>query len=282
MFDILIVVGWLIITFLSLSLIVEQDKVILRTIAYLLLSFCGFLLIPYTIFVDQSIVQSILAIIGTFGFIYLADLIFNRSYEAEYTSRMLLGSLSILIVTYSIQPIQSVLINTVASDTVGLLSTAGFDVSLSNASHGTYIVFPDQDQTLKTRIVLACTGVGTISIFGGLIWTIDKISFKKKLVAAFCITSSVYFLNVIRNAFIAVSYGEQWFNLVPNYIELIFGRSDEWVSYYIADRILAQFLSVIAVALIAYIFLTETDAKLFNEWKCFATQLVDDIRDIIK
>lgn len=282
MFDILIVVGWLIITFLSLSLIVEQDKIILRTIAYLLLSFCGFLLIPYTIFVDQSIVQSILAIIGTFGFIYLADLIFNRSYEAEYTSRMLLGSLSILIVTYSIQPIQSVLINTVASDTVGLLSTAGFDVGLANASHGTYIVFPDQDQTLKTRIVLACTGVGTISIFGGLIWTIDKISFKKKLVAAFFITSSVYFLNVIRNAFIAVSYGEQWFNIVPNAIGLIFGRSDEWVSYYIADRILAQFLSVIAVALIAYIFLTETDAKLFNEWKNFATQLVNDVRNIIK
>lgn len=113
--------------------------------------------------------------------------------------------------------------------------------------------YPDEGFNVVYTIQLACTGLGSIAIFGGLIAAV-KAPVKRKLKALAAAVGVIYVLNIARNVFIAYAYGTQKLQILPDLIVDLFALPSAYkVSYIVADRILAQFLSVVALVGITYI-----------------------------
>jgi archaeosortase A (PGF-CTERM-specific) len=93
-----------------------------------------------------------------------------------------------------------------------------------------------------------------MAIFAGLIAAV-RAPLRRK-VAAFAISVPViWVLNLIRNAFIAVAFGNQWFQVFVPQMSALFGVPPEdagLVSFYLADKVIAQSASVVALVLITY------------------------------
>lgn len=89
------------------------------------------------------------------------------------------------------------------------------------------------------EIILACTAIESIALFIGMIASVKAPT--KRLASAFLVSVPViYILNIIRDVFVIIAYGEQWFG--PN-------------SFEIAHHIIAKAGSGIALFVIAYVVL---------------------------
>lgn len=273
----LIIIGW-VLTILMLLSYLKNEKYI-YSITFAISFILGLYLSGYMWLFEHSIVQSLASLIGSLYSIYLIHLVVNKQLEPRNICKMIAISGLILLPLYSIQTVQHIMIEHVINETSSILNMIGYDTSVNLDNGAYYINF--EDSKLRTEIVLACTGVGSIAIFVGLISAIGEISKTKKIASIMLITGVIYILNTVRNVFIAASYGGQHFHIFPTIIEQIFGRDDHWVSYYIADRIISQLLAaVVLIYLTIYIFNTigkkseledelvfiiENTVKLFNK-----------------
>lgn len=112
---------------------------------------------------------------------------------------------------------------------------------------------PEQGYNIVYTIELACTGLGSVAIFGGLIAAVQA-PLRRKLKALAAAVGIIYVLNIARNVFIAYSFGTQKLQVLPDLIVSLFGLQTAYkVSYIVADRLIAQFLSVVALVGITYI-----------------------------
>lgn len=88
----------------------------------------------------------------------------------------------------------------------------------------------------RVQIILACTAIESIALFTGLIISVNAPT--KRLASAFLVSVPViYGLNLIRDAFVIIAYGEQWF-----------GAN----SFEIAHHMIAKAGSGVALFFIAY------------------------------
>ncbi|WP_319508528.1 archaeosortase A [uncultured Methanolobus sp.] len=88
----------------------------------------------------------------------------------------------------------------------------------------------------QVEIILACTAIESIALFIGLIASVNA-PFKRLAAAFMASVPVIYILNIIRDAFVIVAYGYQWF-----------GPS----SFEIAHHTIAKIGSGIALFIIAY------------------------------
>ena len=89
---------------------------------------------------------------------------------------------------------------------------------------------------LLVRIILACTAIESIALFSGLILSVNASG--KRMLKAFMVSVPViYTLNLMRDAFVLIAYGEAWF-----------GEN----SFFIAHHVLAKAGSGIALLVISY------------------------------
>jgi archaeosortase A (PGF-CTERM-specific) len=140
----------------------------------------------------------------------------------------------------------------------------GYDSVVTQSDGMTYILFPKSG--MKTRIVTACTGIGSMSAIVALI----AISSDKKLHTVMWSVSSIiviHALNTARNVFIAVSYSQQLFHIYPGFITQVFGNGGTYVSYYIADKIISQTFSLLFLVALAYLIFDNMseDNQVFQE-----------------
>jgi archaeosortase A (PGF-CTERM-specific) len=258
----------------------KKRKIYLRATGYALVTFSLILYIPYNIFVEQSIIESVLSFAGVILGLYFIKMIISEKSLFERTSLMILTTSVLLMFTYTVSPVQSFLIESVASETSRILGILGYETRIMQESGNTYIFFPSSN--LKTKIVLACTGVGSIAIFVGLSISASSFSLKDRLGLAAFTSSVIYVLNIVRNVFIASAYGGQWLHIAPNFVSGIFGRGGVWVSYYVADRIIAQmasaiFLIIFAVFILSYI---DDESPILDEWIVMIDEIVQDSRTV--
>jgi len=154
----------------------------------------------------------------------------------------------------TIPVVRRTLIETVAVQAHAVMSVAGFDPQfVAGPDHGyrNRFVFPIGDTHYSTYIVTACTGIGSIAIFGGLVAAV-RAPLGRKVAALVGAVSVIWVLNILRNAFIAVAYGHQWFSQGPLVAATtaLTGESAGYTSFFVADRVLAQGLSVVALVAI--------------------------------
>ena len=188
------------------------------------------LLVPRFAFVMRSPIEGALAAVAVMGVVYLP-------FE-------------------TVPALRQFAIETVAYQTYTVITWIGYDVALTPGPNGAYqngLAFVHAGHRYSTHIVLACTGLGSMTIFAGLIAALEA-PLGRKLKAIGAAVGIIYLLNIVRNVFIAVAFGNQWFQVFVAEISALVGYTDPGlVSYFIADRVISQSLSVVALVGIAFL-----------------------------
>jgi archaeosortase A (PGF-CTERM-specific) len=212
-------------------------------------------LVPHFAFVQKSIIEGVLSLLAVPTSLYGGLLLF-RGRESLFTLSRGVAVMGLLYLPLeSLVFLNRPLIEMVTQQTAALLSLLGYELRITSIgnqlSYRNTLTLAGAPGTppRSTEVVLACTGLGSITIFAGLVAAV-KAPLRRKLQALALVVPIIYVLNIIRVAFIAAAYGHQWFDVEPivSPVLFLFGSTDPgMVSYFVADRILAQSLSVVAL-----------------------------------
>ncbi|RZN37095.1 MAG: archaeosortase A [Methanosarcinales archaeon] len=122
----------------------------------------------------------------------------------------------------------------------------------------------------QVKIIFACTAIESIAIFIGLIFCV-RASAKRTTIAFIASIPVIYVLNLIRDAFVVVAFGYQWFRWLYQYQWVQWLNQWLWhsndinsidhiscidhISFQIAHHVIAKIGSGIALFVIAYVVL---------------------------
>lgn len=133
----------------------------------------------------------------------------------------------------------------------------GYQLPLSDHPYESRFIFGENGDYISYTIILACTGIGSMAIFVGLVAAVQA-PLRRKLRALAVALGIIYVLNILRNVFIATSFGEQRLHLFPDLVVSVFGLTHpEKVSFIWSDRIVSQFGAVVALIFITYLVVRE-------------------------
>jgi archaeosortase A (PGF-CTERM-specific) len=158
----------------------------------------------------------------------------------------------------TIPVVRTWLIETTAAQTHFGMELVGHSPGLEEGANGYRSRFAfDPDETVTGRttyIITACTGIGSMAIFGGLIAAV-KAPLKRKAVAFAVAIGVIWFLNLVRNVFIGLASPWGWFQQdVFVYVATeLMGAPASRTSYIVAHNFVAQTLSIVALLGITYL-----------------------------
>ncbi|GAA0468635.1 archaeosortase A [Halococcus dombrowskii] len=217
-------------------------------------------------FVQKSFIEGIGVLVAIPASVY-AGLLLARGRDSLFVLSRAVAAMGIIFFPFeTITALQEFLIESVTSQTAFLMELIGAEptvVSGAMVPDGTYPAyqstfwFADGGHTITYTILIACTGIGSMAIFGGLI-AATSAPLSRKLRALAVSIPVIYALNLVRNVLIGLGFGLQKFHVFPDIVMGLFGASDPYkVSYFIVDRVLAQSLSVLALVAITWVVVRE-------------------------
>lgn len=227
--------------------------------------------IHYFAFVQKSIIEGVGSVIAVPASLYVGYLLWTGRDSLFVLSRAI-AVMGVVFMPFEMSPVlRQWLIETVTSHTAFLMLLLGEDPTVVSGAtvpgtdyapyRNTFWFEPEASPTAVTyTIVIGCTGIGSMAIFAGLVSAV-RAPLDRKLRAFAVSVPVIYVLNLIRNVFIATMFGQMRMQLVPELTGRLFGFDaaalPALVSYYWADRILAQTGSVIAMIVITWIVVRE-------------------------
>jgi archaeosortase A (PGF-CTERM-specific) len=218
-----------------------------------------FLLIQYFALVYRSVVEAALVVVAVPACLYVGwHLLKGR--DSLLTLSRAVAFMTIIYLPFGTWlPARNFLIEIVAYQTSVVIDLLGYGAGarfVEDPAAGSTLLntfwFPETEKA--TRIVFACTGIGAMAIFGGLIAAVDA-PLERKAIGATVSIGIIWVLNLGRNAFITLANGHQWFAVswLEGPVMFAFGISDpSRVSFFVADRILSQGLAVFALVGLAF------------------------------
>ncbi|SFS68807.1 archaeosortase A [Halostagnicola kamekurae] len=226
--------------------------------AWVLFGLFWLLMAPHYYADVQSPLQTLLSLAALPLCTYAAYLLVNGRASLLVLSKAVAIMGIIYLPAETIPFVRRWLIETTAAQTHYGMELLGHSPGLIEGSAGYESKFgfdPDETVTGRTTyIIMACTGIGSMAIFGGLIGAV-KAPLKRK-VAAFAVAIGViWFLNLIRNVFIGLASPWGWFQHDPivHVMTTYLGTQPDRVSYLVAHNYISQLGSVIALLGIAYL-----------------------------
>ena len=265
--------AWLVVgTFLAAAVLDVADRREARPLAvagWVLFGLFWFTLVHHFAFVQKSIVEGILVVVAVPACLY-AGLLLARGRESLMVLSRAVGVMGLVFFpVQTIEPARQFLIETVTRHTefgmslVGQTAPEDFRV-VSGATaepprpdYRNTFEFYQGDHRITYTILTACTGLGSMAIFAGPILAV-RAPLGRKLRALAVSLPVIYALNLVRNVFIALSFGQSRLHVFPDLVMNLFGLEDPYmVSYYVADRMLAQFGSVVALVAITWFVVRE-------------------------
>jgi archaeosortase A (PGF-CTERM-specific) len=153
-----------------------------------------------------------------------------------------------------------VLIETVTLQVQALLDLLGQQPELVEGDAGytnTFQYMYNGNKPLLVSVVLACTGLGSMTIFAGLIAAV-RAPLRRKVRALAVALPVIYALNLARVTFIAIAFGNQHMQFFVDEVLFLFGGTDPYrVSFYLSDRVVSQLLAVVALVGITFLVVRE-------------------------
>ncbi|WP_435162087.1 archaeosortase A [Halorubrum sp. SY-15] len=222
--------------------------------------------VPYFVFEHQSYVESILALVAVPACVYVGYLL----YDGRASLFTLTRAVSIMFFIYlpfetipalslagvAVPEPRRVLIEIVAGHTGALIDLLGYAPERVASYEGYDAAFAwtlSDGHLMRINVVLACTGLGSMAIFGGLVAAVDG-PFDRKLRALAVSIPLIYGLNILRTTFITVVAGNQYMHWQPELVLAMFGATNPYrVSFLVSDRILSQLLALVALIGITYL-----------------------------
>jgi archaeosortase A (PGF-CTERM-specific) len=270
--------SWVVVAvFLAAGFLADRDRERARglgVLAWGLFAVFWLVLIPHFVVTQKSIVEGI----GTVAAVPLsayAGYVLWQGRDSLFVLTQAVGFMGLLYLPFAYvpflpaNPVRGFAIETVAAQTETLLGLVGVEPTLTTGVEalgespnsdfqyeGTFL-FPGNSQPITYTIIIACTGVGSMSIIAGLVLAVSA-PWRRKLRALAVALPVIYVLNLLRNVFIATMFGQQRMQWFVDPVMTVFGLSDpQLVSYYIADRLLAQVGSVLALVVITWLVVRE-------------------------
>jgi archaeosortase A (PGF-CTERM-specific) len=234
--------------------------------------FAGFwlVLLPHFAFVHKSYVEGLLIVVAVPACLYTGWLLWTGRDSLFVLSRAVavmglvylpFETIPALVVGGLALPApRELLITTVANQTGFLIELLGYDptpVAGPETGYQNAFMFETNGRRLIFEVVLACTGLGSIAIFAGLIASV-KAPLRRKLRGLAVAVPIIYGLNLVRTTFIGVVFGKQYMQFFVDEVLLLFGSTDPYmVSFFLSDRVISQVLAVVALVGITYLVVRE-------------------------
>ncbi len=215
-------------------------------------------MVPYYYFDAQSPIQTVLALAALPLCVYTGYLLYAGRESLLLLSKAVAIMGLIYLPAETIPFVRQWLIETTAMQAHVVMELLGHSPGLSEGANGYQSRFDfDPDETVTGRttyIVLACTGLGSMAIFGGLIASVSA-PLKRKLSALALAIGVIWFLNLLRNVFIALAspYGWFQFDWLVSFMTTYMGAHPDRVSFLVAHNYIAQTLSVVALVAITFL-----------------------------
>ena len=216
--------------------------------------FGGFwlIMVPNLAFGEDSLVQGLLSLVAVPACLY-TGLVLYRGRDSLLVLSRAVAVMGLIYLPFStIEFLKQPLIEHTAGQVERSLLLLGYDpivVEGTSLGYENAFIFPETERYL-TEVVLACTGLGSMTIFTGLIAAIDAPT-RRKLLGLAIVIPVIYGLNIVRVTFITLAHGLQWF-ADQTWVLMLFATDDpNRASFLLADRVLSQSLSVVALVVIA-------------------------------
>lgn len=222
-------------------------------------------------FVQKSIIEGVGAVVAVPACLYVGYLLWQGRDSLFVLSRAV-AAMGVVFLPFAVSPVlRQWLIETVTRQTEFLMGVLGQDPavvqggSVPGTDHADYrntfrFTPAASDKAVTYTIVIGCTGIGSMAIFAGLVSAV-RAPLSRKARAFAVSVPVIYVLNLVRNVFIGLSFGQMRMQLFPELTAELFGFSavadPALVSYYWADRILAQPASVVAMVAITWLVVRE-------------------------
>jgi archaeosortase A (PGF-CTERM-specific) len=215
------------------------------------------LLVPHFIFEMHSFIEGVGSLLAVPASLYVAYLHYTRRESLLVLSRAVAVMGLIYLPFALIHPLREFLVELVSTQLYLALTTLGyhpeFTTAEANGFRSAFVFTGGDGHKYLTYLVLGCTGIGSMSIMSGLIAAV-RAPIRRKLRAVAVVIPAIWVLNLVRNVFIALGFAKQWFQVFVNPIMTIVGYTDaSMVSFFIADRVLAQSLSVVALLVLTWL-----------------------------
>jgi archaeosortase A (PGF-CTERM-specific) len=107
----------------------------------------------------------------------------------------------------------------------------------------------------QVQIILACTAIQSIAIFVGVVSSV-RVEWKRWLTAFAITVPVIYLLNLVRDVFVILAFGNQWFQIMTETIMGWTGKTADYASFFWAHNVLAETGSLIALVVISYAVMT--------------------------
>lgn len=208
-------------------------------------------LTPHFAFEMHSIVEGTGSLLAVPASLYMAYLVYAGRDGLFVLSRAVAVMGLLYLPFAAIHPLREFLVELVSLQLHLVLGTLGyhpeFTVAQENGFRSAFVFTDASGHTYYTYLVLACTGIGSMSVMSGLVAAVEA-PLRRKLSVIAVLLPTIWVLNLVRNVFIAVGFGKQWFQFFVEPITGLVGYTDpRMVSFFIADRVLAQSLSVVVL-----------------------------------
>jgi archaeosortase A (PGF-CTERM-specific) len=211
------------------------------------------LLVPQFAFHMKSVIEGALSIVALPVCWYVAYLHLQGRDSLFLVSRAIAFMGLFYLPFASIPFLRQFLVEAVSAQTNALIQAIGYAPTFTAAEETGFMsgfVFTNSTgRRFYTYLVLACTGIGSMSIFAGLISSVTT-PLRRKLRVFGLVIVIIWMLNLLRNAFIAIAFGRQWFqqDVLVNIVTTYVGYQDPGLtSFFVADRIISQSFSIVAL-----------------------------------
>lgn len=236
------------------------------TLAWLGFAAFWLVLFPHFAFTHKSYVEGVLSLLAVPASIYAGYLLWQGRDSLFVLSRSV-AIMGLVYLPFETIPAftlggvhvpapRQMLIEAVAAQTGSLMGLLGYYPTLLTSKQGyaaTYEFIAADGHVLHFTVVLACTGLGSMAIFAGLIGAV-RAPLRRKLQALGVAIPVIYALNLVRTTFIGVTFGGQLLHVYPDVVLFMFGASDAYkVSWFVSDRIVSQLLAVVALVALTYV-----------------------------
>ncbi|RRJ31991.1 archaeosortase A [Halocatena pleomorpha] len=269
--------AWIVVTaFLAGAVLEQTDRDGARrvtVVGWLLFAVFWFSLIHYYLVVSKSAIEGIGCIVAVPACVYTGYLL-SQGRDSLFVLSRAVGAMGLVFLPFEAIPLlTTALIETVTHQTEFVMGvfgqTAPADFRVVSGTvvgrpdrRSTFLFVDDTGHRLTYTIRIACTGLGSMAIFGGLIGAV-RAPLSRKLRALAVSIPVIYVLNLIRNTFIGLTFGQQRLHVAPDLVLGLFSATDPYkVSYFLADRVLAQSLSVLVLIVITWFVIRELPAVL--------------------
>jgi archaeosortase A (PGF-CTERM-specific) len=227
-------------------------------------------LVPHFAFVQKSFVEGFLSLAAVPASLYVGWLLYDGR-DSLFVLSTAIAVMGVVYLPFETIPALTVgglalpsprhaLISVVTDQTRWAIETLGYSPTLVEGDQGyrnTFKFVTDGGHVILFSIILACTGLGSIAIFVGLIAAVDA-PLGRKFRALAVAVPIIYVLNIARTTFIGLMFGKQYMQWFVDEVLFLFGGTDPYkVSFYLSDRVISQVLAVVALVGITFLVVRE-------------------------